>query len=355
MILLIELISDIGKIVVFLMLLLSVFLITAKSKKKTSNYLFAAFLLVTTFDLSGLFLSISNPILQSSRVASVLLQMPFYYLYVQSVCYFNFKLELKHFLHTLPFFVFSIFLIATSISEMSYTVYKITAQIQYYSYIITVFFTLYRFKKLYQENYSTNHQNTYKWFLQVTILFLIGNSFVQLRNFVFSEQNKVVFTSLILLSSLFALFIICWFVLKALYNPSLFVGVDKNLSPSSIHIQSKQKMDTQTQSSLQQLTDYMKNEKPYLDPELSLQKLAVAVNLSEKQLSGLINQHIGKHFFDYINEFRINDAKQLLKQQPNLTVLEILYEIGFNSKSSFYTAFKKETNLTPTKYRKSVS
>ncbi|WP_338768988.1 helix-turn-helix domain-containing protein [Bernardetia sp. ABR2-2B] len=353
MILLIELINDIGKIVVFLMLLLSVFLITAKSKKKTSNYLFAAFLLVTTLDLSGLFLSISNPILQSSRVASVLLQMPFYYFYVQSVCYFNFKLESKHFLHTLPFFVFSIFLIATSISEMSYIIYKITAQIQYYSYIIAVFFTLYRFKKLYQENYSTNHQNTYKWLLQVTILFLIGNSFVQLRNFVSSEQNKIVLTSLILLSSLFALFIICWFVLKALYNPSLFVGVDKNLSASSI--QSKQQIDAQTQSSLQQLTDYMKNEKPYLDPELSLQKLAIAINLSEKQLSGLINQHIGKHFFDYINEFRINDAKRLLKQQPNLTVLEILYEVGFNSKSSFYTAFKKETNQTPTKYRKSVS
>ena len=58
-------------------------------------------------------------------------------------------------------------------------------------------------------------------------------------------------------------------------------------------------------------------------------------------------------FFDYINEYRINDAKTLLKEQTDLTVLEILYKIGFNSKSSFYTAFKKETQQTPTKYRKS--
>ncbi len=97
----------------------------------------------------------------------------------------------------------------------------------------------------------------------------------------------------------------------------------------------------------------MQSEKPYLDDKLTLQKLAEQIKLPEKQLSSLINQQTGKHFFDFINEFRINDAKSLLKSQPQLTVLEILYEVGFNSKSSFYTAFKKETGLTPTDYRKS--
>lgn len=98
----------------------------------------------------------------------------------------------------------------------------------------------------------------------------------------------------------------------------------------------------------------MKTEKPYLDDKLTLQKLAEKIDLPEKQLSQLINQHTGKHFFDFINEFRINEAKTLLKEQSQLTVLEVLYEVGFNSKSSFYTAFKKETNLTPTDYRKSI-
>ena len=161
----------------------------------------------------------------------------------------------------------------------------------------------------------------------------------------------MLFTGLILFSSFFALFVVCWFVLKALYNPSLFVGVDKNLSP----LKSVKKIDAQDEVAIQRLTEYMGNQKPYLDPELSLQKLAVGTNLSEKERSGLINQYIGKHFFDYINEFRINDAKQLLREQPQLTVLEILYQVGFNSKSSFYTAFKKETQQTPTNYRKSTS
>ena len=346
-----DLINDIGKIIVFLIILLSVFLITVKSSKKNSNYLFAAFLLVTAIDFTGLFLlEISDNTLNSIKIASVLLQMPLYYLYVQSVCYFNFKLEKKHFLHALLFLGVFMFLWATNVSDKSYGIFQIIAKAQYYSYIFAVFFTLNHFKKLYQENYATNHQNTYKWLLQITILFLIGNCFVLIRYFITSEQNSILLANINLLISVFALFVICWFVLKALYQPKLFLGVDNNLTT----LKSAKKLNAETEQILQVLSNYMNLEKPYLDPELSLHKLAIGINLPEKQLSQLINQHIGKHFFDYINEFRINDAKVLLKEQTDLTVLEILYEVGFNSKSSFYTAFKKETHQTPTVYRKSI-
>ena len=60
------------------------------------------------------------------------------------------------------------------------------------------------------------------------------------------------------------------------------------------------------------------------------------------------------NFFDFINQFRIDEARSILKnpEKKQFTVLEILYEVGFNSKSSFNTAFKKHTGLTPTQYRK---
>ncbi|ETN96888.1 helix-turn-helix domain-containing protein [Zhouia amylolytica] len=346
-----ELISDIGKIIVFLMILMSIFLITVKSSKKLSNCLFADFLLVTAIDFSGLFLSIQNTTWNSLKIASVLLQMPLFYLYVQSVCYFNFNLKAKHLLHALLFFGMFILLMATSVSAENYMLYEIINKVQYYSYMIAVFYTLSHFKKLYQENYSANHYNTYKWLLQITILFLIGSCFVLLRGFIPNGENDILLTSINLLIFVFALFVVCWFVLKALYRPSLFLGVDKNLSL----LKSKEKSDTEVEQTLEQLTNYMISEKPYLDSEISLQKLALLLNLPEKQLSQLINQHTGKHFFDYINEFRINEAKILLKENPDLTVLEILYDIGFNSKSSFYTAFKKQTSQTPTAYRKSMN
>jgi AraC-like DNA-binding protein len=183
--------------------------------------------------------------------------------------------------------------------------------------------------------------------MQTTILFLIGNFFVLIRGLI--EDNNPVFIYLYTFTSLFVLFVISWFVLNALYRPNLFAGIDKDLVP----IKSSNDL-TEEPEQLKSLLKLMETEKPYLHDKLTLQKLAEQIHLTEKQLSSLINQHTGKHFFDFINEFRIRDAKVLLKERTQLTVLEILYEVGFNSKSSFYTAFKKETNLTPTDYRKSI-
>lgn len=341
-------INDLGKIIFFLFLLLSVFLITAKSERKLPDYLFAAFLLVSVIDFSGFFLTPpDSKIIKGGKLASVLLQMPLYYLYVNSACYYNFKLHKKHLLHTLPFLFFFCLFSISGISKQSYRVFDSFSIVQYYYYIIAVFLALRNFRRLYQENYSSNHQLTYKWLMQTTVLFLIGNIFVLIRGFV--NESSPVHTYLYTFTSLFVLFVISWFVLNALYRPNLFAGINKDLVP----VKSVNELKEEPEQ-LKNLLQFMETEKPYLDDKLTLQKLAEQFNLPEKQLSLLINQHTGKHFFDFINEFRINDAKTLLKGQSQLTVLEVLYEVGFNSKSSFYTAFKKETNLTPTDYRKSM-
>ncbi|PLX12007.1 MAG: AraC family transcriptional regulator, partial [Marinilabiliales bacterium] len=76
-----------------------------------------------------------------------------------------------------------------------------------------------------------------------------------------------------------------------------------------------------------------------------------------KELSLLINHDLNQHFFDFVNGFRIRKAMEMLSDEnkKKFTVLEILYDVGFNSKSSFNTAFKKYTKLTPTEYRKKYS
>lgn len=332
------------------MILLSVFLVTSKSNKKLSNYIFAIFILITAIDFTGLFLgNFEKSLFQNLKIGSVLLQMPLYYLYVQSVCYFNFKLSAKHIWHAILFVIFIIIFSINTITETTFLLYEIVSSIQYYYYIIAVFITLYRFKKLYKENYAANHKMIYKWFLQTTILFLIGNTFVKIRTFIPAENNSTSLLVINLLITTFALFVISWFVLKALYQPLLFLGVDKDIVP----LKPIKKSTKQSVKNLEKVTLYMQTEKPYLNPEISLQKLALGLGFSDKKLSQIINQHTGKHFFDYVNEYRITDAKKLLKNKE-LTVLEVLYDVGFNSKSSFYTAFKKETNLTPTSFRKSV-
>jgi AraC-like DNA-binding protein len=97
--------------------------------------------------------------------------------------------------------------------------------------------------------------------------------------------------------------------------------------------------------------------KKYFDPLLSLDKLSDELNISTGKLSTLINLYSGKNFSDYINSLRIEDAKKLLTNPDfeRYTIVSIGLECGFNSKSTFYTAFKKFTGQTPVKYRKTVS
>ena len=97
----------------------------------------------------------------------------------------------------------------------------------------------------------------------------------------------------------------------------------------------------------------MQSEEPFLNPTLSISELALQVGLPTKELSVLINHNLNQHFFDFINNYRVKKAMQILSnpEKSKLTILEILYEVGFNSKSTFNAAFKKYTHLTPTQYR----
>ncbi|WP_317125445.1 helix-turn-helix domain-containing protein [Flavobacterium aquicola] len=85
---------------------------------------------------------------------------------------------------------------------------------------------------------------------------------------------------------------------------------------------------------------------------MTIQELSKQVNIQVRDLSILINHPINQHFFDFINAYRSQKAMKILKNplKSKLTILEILYEVGFNSKSSFNTAFKKHTNKTLTEF-----
>ncbi|MDO6427680.1 helix-turn-helix transcriptional regulator [Thalassotalea sp. 1_MG-2023] len=95
---------------------------------------------------------------------------------------------------------------------------------------------------------------------------------------------------------------------------------------------------------------FMEREKPYLNNELSLSSLAEALDLSPHNLSQIINQETNKNFFEFINSYRVQFAKQLLLN-CNDTVLKIAMDSGFNSKTTFYNAFKKDTSMSPSEYR----
>ncbi len=99
------------------------------------------------------------------------------------------------------------------------------------------------------------------------------------------------------------------------------------------------------------LESIMKNERPYLNNELRLNDLASSLNLSRNHTSQIINQYFNLSFFDFVNKYRIEEAKKLLvNANDNSTVTQIAYDVGFNNRASFYKAFKKFEGLNPSQY-----
>jgi AraC-like DNA-binding protein len=93
----------------------------------------------------------------------------------------------------------------------------------------------------------------------------------------------------------------------------------------------------------------------YKNPDLKLNDLAQKINISSHQLSQLLNDNLGKSFAAYVNEYRINEACQLIANNSAIKLEVIGYEVGFNSKSTFYAAFKKHAHTTPTLYKDQLS
>lgn len=105
------------------------------------------------------------------------------------------------------------------------------------------------------------------------------------------------------------------------------------------------------QSIAAKLDAAMREQRLYLDEDLSLAKLSSDIGVSENHISETLSQHLGTHFFHYVNGFRIEEAKRQLADGPKL-VSTIAFDVGFNSKSTFNTAFKRMVGCTPTAYRR---
>jgi AraC-like DNA-binding protein len=140
-----------------------------------------------------------------------------------------------------------------------------------------------------------------------------------------------------------------YLVYRGLRQPYTFSGikVPGKYSGSKITEDKSKKM-------ISQLKDLMQSTKPYLNPDLTIKDLSEQFNIHHKFLSQVINSQFGKNFYDFVNHYRIEEAKEIMTETSDekMTILEILYKVGFNSKSAFNNAFKKNTGKTPSEFKK---
>jgi len=377
----ISFLNNIALITVFVMLLFSFFLLTVHRKNKLPNRLFACFLLLTAFDLSGFF---SYRYFDTSldfeifRMTTSLLIMPFFYLYVKSVCFSDFRLRAKDLVHSLTFVASNLLFtpkvyLGKAIEKNEFSVqfsktaavqaFHLLAEVQYFFYIVLILLLLKKYKAIYRENFTDSDASSYKWLFQMTVFFLAAHCIFLFKSALKYTDYRELFDWSNVIIGIVAMIISCWFVLKALNNPELFKGVDSEMIlvneiilPSKLNTIENGAEKEKTERITIQINSIKKvvyEQELYLNPSLTIQEVSQKVSIPVRDLSLLINQHMNQHFFDFINEFRIQKAMQILKDQSKkkLTILEILYEVGFNSKSSFNTAFKKHTNKTPTEFR----
>ncbi|WP_028121515.1 helix-turn-helix domain-containing protein [Epilithonimonas tenax] len=370
-----NLLSNVTVISLFISFFLAFFLLTVKTQHQLSNQLFALFLIINAIDMSEPLIrqftdSPSN--LGLLRTTIAFLQIPVFYLYVLSVCYSDFRLKPAYLFHLMPFVVANLLFVprfyAVDLdSKMEFIAHhqnmielKINHGLIHFQiliYFTAVFLLLRKAKKLYLENNSGGSLNSYNWLFQLTSVLAVIYLIVILKNmFKFSDYSYVsdwIKIGILVLQP----FIICWYLYKALHDPGLFRNIDSRLKLVSDIISDAQKIEPEIlNEDLVKLKKYMIDEKPFLDPALTIQDISKKMNVPVRELSVLINHQLRQHFYDFVNTYRIENAMTILKDpaKSKVTILEILYEVGFNSKSSFNTAFKKHTGTTPTEFRKTL-
>jgi AraC-like DNA-binding protein len=113
---------------------------------------------------------------------------------------------------------------------------------------------------------------------------------------------------------------------------------------------------TEIEVYINKIKQFMEAEKPYLDADISLPELANKLEIPSHHLSRVINEQLGTNFFDFINQYRIEEVKARINNPEfdKLSLLGIAFDSGFNTKSAFNRVFKKMTGLTPSEYRRQV-
>ena len=359
-------------ITIFQLSILAYVLISSKNKQQANKFLFTFLivniLLVIVYRLYAYnIIPLNFRLFIYTEMSAFLLLGPLIYLYTKSICYSDFKFNKIYWLHFSGFFLAFIFLWMeyfvrvsnasdaeniVTVTKFSYTIYSIFFFSQLLTYIILSFITLYKYRKKIKTEFSSVENMDLSWLNILLVVYFFHWLFDTLI-FVFyisDVKSPELYSILGIFSILTLLFFSTWAVVKGLKQLSVFSGIKQKEKYAD-----SQLSKSESEMFVTELISYMETSKPYLEPSLKIIELAKNLSIPAKSLSQSINQQLGKNFFDFINSYRIEEAKkQIVKSSNNgKTILEILYDSGFNSKAAFNRAFKKHTGTTPSEFKRS--
>jgi AraC-like DNA-binding protein len=322
--------------------------------------------------------------------------VPILYLYILSLTSENFRFSKVSFIHFIPsIIIFLINFISLTITpsdelhllvEGKLSVSKITpilewyiqtynfCQVYFYNLQVVIYSVLIiirlRFHQHNIKNYFSFTENiSLQWLKLYVVVFVIFSLTEILTTiFDFKRFNPEVY-------SIITFLFVSYFGYAAFSQPEIYYKQEKNeeqlfgdfansfsdenIKSNELNIeadQSKKQIFPDEQISLiaDKLNELMISNKPYLNCNLSLEDLADMIEINRHIVSKVINDHFKMNFFNFVNNFRIEEAAKMLKNPKynNLSIEGIANTVGFNSKSVFNPAFKKQIGKTPSEYRK---
>lgn len=314
-----------------------------------------------------------SPNLYRSFEIAYWLEGPLLLWYTRSLVYKNYSLKRSDFLYIIPALLFMVYMIVTFFSLDYETKYDYlrnydVAEGEYFRKylglsreILRVIFSalclidIRHCRQQIRDRYSHVEDIDLGWlnFLVITFLLIhLWAVFVSIAlllsvHFGYNTNFGVMglvgnYTTFLLVSAL---------IFFSLRRSSIFEGVETRKSLVAEH-QNTDKLDVDP-SLVEKITQHMENEKPYLTKILTLEHLARQLEIPSRTLSTTINRQFQQNFFEFVNHYRVEEAKTQLANpgQKDKTMIDVMADCGFNSKATFNTFFKKLVGSTPSQYR----
>jgi AraC-like DNA-binding protein len=290
---------------------------------------------------------------------------PLFYFYVRALTKKDFRFEATAWLHFIPFVLCAAFFVpfylqpaAEKIRHLRQIEAAPCAQCRIVSWLLisqmlVYFVAAFRILQRHQENiksaFSSLEKINLNWLRYLLVVYAVDWLAVLAWQL---SGGGTAFANYLWLFVSVVMYAIGY---KSLQQPEIFAGIDETAVPEAT---AKKKYEKSTltpdraEAYYQKLLQVMATEKPHRQRDLSLPKLAQRLSMSTHHLSQIINERLQQNFFEFVNKYRIEDAKSLLLDQANINVAEIGFEAGFSSVSAFNTAFKKYTGMPPSQFRR---
>lgn len=366
----------------------AILLLITNPPKNASNYFLAAFLLahacipLNELVLWGasfkLYIRANAPQLNFIFGFTYYIDATLLYFYIKSLVYRDFQLQKKDAVHLLPLGIYGLFMYIsfyrmptevqlnwvineTFTYSNSYVSLELICRVMRMFYCAAGFALILRYKDILKATRSSIEKVDIIWlkllvigFLTVAVLEILLN-FSKMVGVIFNYefQHSIDFNiyEMIGLTSYYASFML---VSTLVFTSMRYFTTFEAIKQKDKELLSKQPQEKLLNPQLAENIDaMMRTKKPHLQNDVTLEVLAETLEIPSKDLSMLINRHFNKNFWEFINNYRIDEAKQLLSddKQAAKSITDIYLEAGFNSKSVFNTFFKKIVGMTPSDFR----